>query len=211
MSPGDDRFVHVKLSSLVNNSPQTNEVFRTKVSFSTKTPTFGAFYRNKKIIFGPSRGNNSFAIYNSHENYLEKKLPCMELQNIDEFNSGKYLEILFVLDQNGIFTVIIYGSKHIHVLNCNTDFKYYPQETLLYIGYSDRIEDALPFIYDCPLEIAQIIKAVNPPKEEDRGQNQGNTTVSTEAPPEETKKRQINTTISTAVPEVSKATEAIKT
>uniref|UniRef100_T1GH20 Farnesoic acid O-methyl transferase domain-containing protein n=1 Tax=Megaselia scalaris TaxID=36166 RepID=T1GH20_MEGSC len=139
--------VQFKISDFQNNAPKDTEVLRTKLYYKYPNPVFSMYNSGKQITFGDFRNDSSFAIFKSHHDYIGDKNECDSVIDVNIFNNTKFIGVVFTLEKNGLFSVIINDDI---VLSCETGFNFdFSKDHDIYITY--RGTKVQKFLYDCPI------------------------------------------------------------
>lgn len=159
---------NITLDEFSHNNPKKNEVFRFSLMFPWKRPVLGitgnnsslnyyfgkTFFRNlgniMKITLQGDVGDNQFAIYGSHQDWIHRRKPCDKVKS-SIFESSSFVEMEFVLALSGKFSVFAYGEQGFvlscpEAVNANVTGPY-----SLDIGYAG--DSKHKFYYDCPRKL----------------------------------------------------------
>uniref|UniRef100_T1GDA2 Farnesoic acid O-methyl transferase domain-containing protein n=1 Tax=Megaselia scalaris TaxID=36166 RepID=T1GDA2_MEGSC len=140
-------FVVLNARNLQNNSPRETELLRTKVHFKLSDPLFSVKDAENEIIFGQHNSSSSFAIYTSIKDYASNNNACNVVTSISKFSGSKFVEVDFILEKNGGFSVIIDDENFLY---CETGFTFdFSKNHKIFISTSLLFDNEI-FLYDCP-------------------------------------------------------------
>uniref|UniRef100_T1H404 Farnesoic acid O-methyl transferase domain-containing protein n=1 Tax=Megaselia scalaris TaxID=36166 RepID=T1H404_MEGSC len=147
---GTTKLLELNISKFENNAPKKDEFLRMKTYFKSEKPTFGVRNSGHKILFAEYRkSSKSAAIYKTHADYIKNEEFCVSKGDLNVFSEGQFVEIDFILEKTGLFTVIVNGDKGF-IMSCNTGYTFdSSKETIIYLYYGGGRKDFI--LYDCPV------------------------------------------------------------
>ncbi|KAL5291307.1 hypothetical protein ACFFRR_010607 [Megaselia abdita] len=116
---------HFDLQNVDSNFPKKDEVIRSKAFLKTGSIYISVSDINREIVFGSMKNTSTYAIFKSRLDFENGENACDPVSSgVFWLNTGAYMEIVFVLEKTGQFTVIVNDGQIQTALTCKTGYSF---------------------------------------------------------------------------------------
>uniref|UniRef100_T1GDR2 Farnesoic acid O-methyl transferase domain-containing protein n=1 Tax=Megaselia scalaris TaxID=36166 RepID=T1GDR2_MEGSC len=134
--------IFINTTDIKENYPQENELHRFRLYVNGRLPFIKLTSSGQTITFGEYKNETDFAIFREEDDYFKSLEPCSYQDNIHVFADSKFVEVWFILEKTGHFSIIAGNMDNGFALSCNTGFNFTQTS-------EDRLYTREPVLYDC--------------------------------------------------------------